>query len=173
MEYARIMKVINQDILKVFSPNNYSIVIHQVNCQGKMEAGLAKQIKAKYPFVYDNYLHLISGNKDNKFDLLGTVQYINIEDKYEYFSFYDYNYIVNLFGQYDYGKGKHTEYSAIYNGLCKIANDFKKCYANLPVNLYIPYKMGCGLGGGDWSIVSKIITIIEDLYKLEFNICKI
>ena len=31
------------------------IICHQVNCQGVMGSGLAKQIRERYPIVYEEY----------------------------------------------------------------------------------------------------------------------
>jgi len=45
------MKIINRDLLTIES----GIIAHQVNCQGKMGAGLALKIRKKYPQVYEYY----------------------------------------------------------------------------------------------------------------------
>ena len=42
----------HNNILESF---NIDILCHQVNCQGVMGAGLAKQIRSKYPEVYEQY----------------------------------------------------------------------------------------------------------------------
>ena len=34
---------------------NLDVICHQVNCQGKMASGIAKQIRNTYPQVYDAY----------------------------------------------------------------------------------------------------------------------
>lgn len=47
------------------------IICHQVNCKGVMGAGLAKQIKSKYPNVYKDYKRLCAEQGD---DLLSSVQ---------------------------------------------------------------------------------------------------
>ena len=31
-------------------------ICHQVNCQGKMNSGIAKSIRDKWPVVYNNYM---------------------------------------------------------------------------------------------------------------------
>lgn len=48
---------------------NEDILGHQVNTLGAMGAGLAKQIKEKYPYVYEDYKNLCNSN--NGEDLLG------------------------------------------------------------------------------------------------------
>lgn len=43
------IKVINGDLFT----SDARIIAHQVNCQGKMDSGVAQQVKNKYPNVYD------------------------------------------------------------------------------------------------------------------------
>lgn len=38
------------------------IIAHQVNCKGVMGAGLAKQIRLKYPIVYQAYIEWYCAN---------------------------------------------------------------------------------------------------------------
>ena len=47
------------------------IIVHQVNCRGVMGAGIAKQIKEKWPDVYTSYRDLLL-QQDN--DPLGLCQ---------------------------------------------------------------------------------------------------
>jgi hypothetical protein len=63
-------------------------------------------------------------------------------------------YICNLAGQDGYGTDrKYTDYDALLTALAELHD--ASISLNLPV--YIPYRMGCGLGGGDWEIVSRLI----------------
>ena len=81
----------------------------------------------------------------------------------------DYKYIANVFGQNTFGQGLQTDYDMLKNAL-KEVHDFAK-ENNLSVA--IPYKIGCGLGGGDWNTVYDIITEIffddvpYEIYRLE------
>ena len=144
------------DILK--SDEKY--IIHQVNCKGIMGAGIAKQIKDKYPEVYADYREFCLANNAmlRRMPLLGTVQEVKC---------YDGVTILNLFAQYGYVYGScQTNYDALQKCLTKV-NDI--CYGK---TVAIPYKMSCGLAGGDWGIVRKIIedTLIDcevHIYKLE------
>ena len=43
------IRYIKGDITK----SNCDIICHQVNCQGKMNSGVAKAIRAKWPKVYE------------------------------------------------------------------------------------------------------------------------
>ena len=48
------MDIVSGNLLKDF---NGDIIVHQVNCQGVMSAGIAKQIKIKYPKSYREYVN--------------------------------------------------------------------------------------------------------------------
>ncbi len=133
------MQVIKGNLLEIES----GIIAHQVNCKGVMGAGLANSLRAKYPVCFTSYQRYC---KEGKF-LLGMVQFCKVNPDL---------YICNLAGQDGYGVDKrHTDYQALEVCLTKL-------YAkSLELNLipYLPYKMGCGLAGGDWAIVSKLIEI--------------
>lgn len=66
------------------------VICHQVNCQGAMNSGVAKQVKEKYPKVYKAYKKVCSSGER----LLGRTQIIPINDTQS---------IVNLFAQYNFG----------------------------------------------------------------------
>ena len=56
------------------------IIVHQVNCYGVMGAGIAKQVKERYPDVYDIYKSLCNRlvEKSKKTSIVIEVQkYIN------------------------------------------------------------------------------------------------
>jgi O-acetyl-ADP-ribose deacetylase (regulator of RNase III) len=139
------MKYINGDILTRNEDESREVIVcHQVNCMGVMGAGLAKQIRDKFPGVYQNYKEKCELIKIG-FGGLGDVQF-NICG--------DYNYIIaNVFGQYHYGRGKqYTDYDALHKAFSKIHDGFRNA------TIRIPYRMGCGLGGGDWDVVLGIIS---------------
>lgn len=133
------LKYIKGDLLKA----EEFIIVHQVNCQGVMGAGVAKAIKHKYPNVYDFYKDKV---KYATKSLLGDVQFVYVEDKI----------IVNLFSQEHYypRNKQHTDYNALKKGFEEIKLSFKQ-------DIAMP-KIGCGLGGGDWNTVSKIIEEVFD-----------
>lgn len=116
------------------------IICHQVNCQNKMGAGLALQIRKKWPQVYKDY---ISVDK-----MLGNIILTKINPNLV---------VASLCGQISYGRSKtHTNYIALYNCFTKL----KKWKDQImPIqNIFIPYQMGCGLAGGDWNTVKYIIS---------------
>ena len=111
------------------------LIVHQVNMQGVMGAGLARTIRKRYPEVYAGY-------KENYRDFrLGQNLYCTTKDG---------RVVVNMFGQNNYGKnGLYTDYDALEQCLSSVAEICKKH----EVTVGIPYGIGCGLGGGNWEEV--------------------
>lgn len=126
------MQTIEGNILDIET----GIICHQVNCQGVFNAGLARQIRKKYPVVYQHYMEWY---KKGIWEL-GMVQVVHVTDGL---------FVANLAGQDKYGNKQYTDYSAL-----------KKCFSELSLydsQVYIPYGIGCGLGGGNWEIVGSLI----------------
>lgn len=149
------INVINGDILKSGS----DIVIHQVNCLGVMGAGLAKQIREKYPEVfvaYNAHCHIHT----DKSELMGTVLFVECNDG---------TIIANIFGQMDYGRnGRKTDYRSLKRGL----NTVRERAESEGLSVAIPHRIGCGLAGGNWNIVYKMIASAFDNYDVtlyEYN----
>lgn len=138
------MQIIEGDLLNT----QHGIIGHQVNCYGIMGAGLAKQIKAKFSNVFKEYSSLCNlyENRDKRLDLLGQCQFVAIgKDKY----------IANIFGQYGMGTSRQqTDYDALYRGLLELMSYSVKN----ELSVALPYGLGCGLAGGDWEIVSDMIS---------------
>lgn len=133
------------------------IIAHQVNCKGVMGRGVAKAIKNKYPNVYEEYCKYCLSESNSK-NLLGSVQYVILPKEKKI--------IANLFAQDEYGYNKtYTNYDYLEMCFYSLA---RKCRAPIA----IPYKIGCGLDGGDWDIVYPMIKkIFKDreviLYKYQ------
>ena len=122
------MKVIKGNLL-----NQQGVILHQVNCKRVMGAGIAKQIRSLYPQHYIDYL--------NTPQQLGNIVITRISPSLT---------IIGLFAQDGYGRNKqHTNYKALEECLIKVAQ------LNIQP-IYAPYKIGCGLGGGDWEIVQQL-----------------
>lgn len=133
------MKTITGNILSI----DKGIICHQVNCKGVMGAGLALQIKNKWPEAYDGYMTAHRG----KYWCLGAILPVLVSDDLC---------VVHMAGQNEYGRepGKiYTNYMALATCMTKAA-DFAKA-VDRPI--YIPYGIGCGFAGGDWKVVSEMI----------------
>lgn len=118
-------------------------IAHGVNCQGKMNSGVAKAIREKYPQHYRDYMHEVSTGGVPPL-LLGNV--FCTDQK-----------VWGLFTQLVYG------YNGVrYVNYWAVANCFRKLNRHLIKPLYPPIlgipKIGAGLGGGDWNIIEQIIN---------------
>lgn len=142
------------------------IICHQVNCQRVMGSGIAKQIRDKWPEVYEDYCSEIDFMYNNGFikqssDLLGMVSCIKLENG---------RYIINFFSQDKFlPRGVcHTDYEA-FTRCCKALKNFITEYNLDKSNTIIgfPYKIGCGLAGGNWDVVSAIIEREFENYEVE------
>lgn len=140
----------------IFDSDAYAI-LHQVNCMGVMGSGVAKQVRDRYPKVYLKYRDRCTMFKNDPSCLLGQIQSVKIDKN---------KYIVNVFGQLNCGrvKKRYTEYWALRRAFKHIN------FAFSGKSIAIPYLMGCGLGGGDWNTVSRIIE--EELTDCDVTIWK-
>lgn len=127
------MQVISKDILTVES----GIICQQVNAEGWMGAGLALQIRQKWPIVYEEYRRSTPQ--------LGEVQIIDVDTK-------EGLWIFNLCAQRTVGKGVQTEYKYFVECLEKVEGRNRRGWP-----LYLPWRIGCGLAGGNWNIVIRIL----------------
>lgn len=132
------MKIQSSNILDI----NYGIIAHQVNCKGVMGAGLAKALRSKYPIIFSRYREFCLAGRFRP----GMVQFVCVADSL---------YVCNLAGQDEYSTDKqYTDYAALAIALPKLHQVGQA--RRLPI--YMPYKMGCGLAGGDWDVVSELIN---------------
>lgn len=146
---------INGDLLE----SDCTVIMHQANCFSTMGAGIAKQIANKYPQVEEH---------DRLFELspeerLGKFSAIIIDGKT----------IVNLYGQYRYGRGKQTDYSALESAI-----NFFLTYAPEEetvdlTKIGVPFNMGCGLAGGDWNKVLEILERQSMIHGVDIYIYKL
>ena len=131
------------------------VITHQVNCDGVMGAGVAKQMKNNILTAkqYQKYKRLCT--EKGPF-LLGTCQLISRKNKEGY-------YIANLFGEnIPTGKKLDTDYRALYRSFQHLLKEihFHKDLASVKdISIAVPDYLGCGLAGGDWEIVFSRILL--------------
>ena len=120
------------------------VIIHQCNCFVNMGSGIAPQIKQAFPAAWAADQATTKGSAAK----LGTFS-VGTEGELLVF---------NAYGQFGYWKKDNgeinTNYTALDAALRSIAEYLKVTNPNAKIGLP---KIGCGLGGGDWSVVSKII----------------
>lgn len=147
------------DILKA----DDDIIVHQVNCLGLMGAGLALQIKDTYPNVFDAYRKFVELH--NTSELLGKNLITTTDGRVPDTSRYapDVKYVSNIFAQLNIGRGtRQTDYQAFEKGLVELY-DFA---TSNELTVAIPYGIGCGLAGGEWSVIHRVISSVFHDYPV-------
>ena len=150
-------------------------ICHQVNCQGKMNSGIAKSIREKWPVVYQNYmakyeasqkiwLDLYGGYEDAPGPdeiLLGDIQIVNIntpgaDERVQQ--------VINMFAQQHYGYDgrRYTSYDAFWNCLNLIKQTVPK-----GSKIGFPGYIGCVRGGANWGVIYEMINqVLEEDYEV-------
>jgi O-acetyl-ADP-ribose deacetylase (regulator of RNase III) len=138
------------------------VLIHQANCYHTMASGIAKEIRERFPEAYAADLL----TPKDSLDKLGTYSAAAVtgpalavdgsEKRLRY--------IVNLYSQYGHKDGnRKTSYDAMFEGLMRIRDDAR--FSGLEFG--VPYKIGCGLGGGNWNVVLAILrAVFNDPYAV-------
>lgn len=129
------------------------IIAHQVNLQGIMGGGLARQIADRYPLCERAYRAFCKYLFDNQ---LGCVHKCEIYKK---------PIIMNCFSQEE---NFDTNYEAVNECFYNIRNFMIEMgYKTISV----PKNYGCGLANGDWNTVEQIFKdIFENEPKIDFQI---
>ncbi len=156
-------KIIYQtgNLLYVYS----GFVVHGCNAQGVMGSGVALAVKNKYPEAYECYRNDIntamSDPQMKTSDLLGAISFWSPDENLELV-------IANMITQDFYGSSpgqptRHVSYDAVAWGF---SNLVEQSGGFGITDIHIP-KIGAGLGGGSWNIIS---TIIEETVPDSFNV---
>ena len=144
-------------------------ICHQVNCQGRMGSGIAKQIKERWPVVYEQYTAVFAereeeiiklcGSWEQQIDvsesLLGHLQQVPVSNTQT---------VINMFAQqwYGYDGKRYTSYDAFWACLGGIRDSVPK-----GSKIGFPRQIGCGLGGANWEV---IMTMIEEVLAEDFEV---
>ena len=143
------MRVLKGNIFDQIDTGDYDILIHGCNCMNTMGAGIAKQVKQRFPDAYNVDQTTIKGNKDK----LGKVSMalVQLENGKHFF-------VVNAYTQYAYGKEPNIKYANL--------DALASCLRMVQMKLGDPEagrkiimpKIGCGYGNLDWPSVKQVIA---------------
>lgn len=145
-------KEVEGNLITLAKQGKFDVVIHGANCFCTMGAGIAPLMAMafgcdSFPMEHEDYTGDI-----NK---LGTIDY-QIQHYPDSSNFLEGFYVVNAYTQYGFGKNHKNgsaiplDYEALTLCMRKVNHIFKGKKVGLPA-------IGCGLAGGSWDIVSKII----------------
>lgn len=133
------LTVINKNILDVTE----GVIAHGCNAQGVMGSGVAKQLRARYPDIFKEYITKLSF-----YDYPASMgQVIWCDDVRTNLS------IANCITQKYYGKdgSKFVSYDALHNCMLRLS------VVPPTTPIYMPYLIGAGLGGGSPEVILAII----------------
>lgn len=156
------LKVIFGDLLQLANSGHFDVIVHGCNCHNTMGAGIALQIKNKYPQAYEADLKTIKSDKNK----LGNYTYAIAKNNAAVPGDFV---IVNAYTQYNYNQSQYgsdevlLDYHALQNVLEQIAQDFNGYKIGFPL-------IGCGLAGGDEKRVVSMIT--KELGNQDITIVK-
>lgn len=151
------MKTMIGDICTI---TTHGYIMHQVNCQDKMNAGVAKAIKTRWPIVAAAYHDKIATQGKGE-HVFGSLQTVDVTPTLT---------IVNSFSQLYYGNAyktrrPYTDETILIRNIKIIA----ALAASKNENLYIPKFIGCGLAGGQWSHVTQALNNLTNVVCVSLN----
>lgn len=170
--------MIIKDIIKDIFDTDCQVIVHQVNCMGKMRSGMAKEIKERFPEVYESYidtyltlgsftlggcslvkLNSTRGNLSHVANLYGQYAYIGSHSESELMNLPMWNSPDFFNGdEYEYTTTpRFTNYEALTRGLEKLRYDMISLGLT---SLAVPFRLGSDRGKGDWNVVRSIIESV-------------
>lgn len=148
-------QVVHKDIFTT----HLNAIAHGVNCQGVMGAGIALEVKRRYPDLFEKYKKMCLEYKDEYSTItefpFGTMQPYRVPNTNLH--------ILNCFTQHDTAKRRGEvaiSYQAIFTSF-SVAGAY--CKENGIEELAIP-QVGAGLGGGNWKIIYQLIANALAIY---------
>lgn len=150
------MKAAKGDLLALAQQGQFDVIVHGCNCQCAMGAGIAKSIKALFPAAYKADCRTAKGDRSK----LGTCSSAECPTPAGVVM------VVNAYTQFHWrGRGVKADYEAIRSCMAWIKANCSGKRIGLP-------KIGAGLAGGDWPVISAIITgelADEDVTIVEYQ----
>ena len=144
------------------------ILVHGCNCRGVMGGGIAKQIRDKWPKVFDAYKHKYetSGLQLGDIVPVQSTRYIGSPASLRHLphpgdpSLPDNLLVVNALTQDSYGQDPATvyvDYHAVFAAFARVT----LLARDTGLDVHFPL-IGCGLANGSWEKVSKMISTATD-----------
>ena len=153
MENYGELTIIDGDLKEV----SVGIIAHQVNCQGAIGAGVSRVIIKQYPIVKDKYIDICSIS--DKEELFGGIQIVNVTSTLK---------VANIFSQFYYGNSYKT--GIVYTDMDKLIYGLKNIRETYPDDIiYVPYKIGCGLAGGNWDEFLQKAKYIPNIIVIRYH----
>ena len=137
------MKTIKGDLVSATVDGDVDVMLHVCNCQGVMGSGIAKQVKKYIPATFNRY-------KEHHALWCLELGDVILEEG-----------VANLMAQKFYGRDRrHLNYGALSQCLATLAEELVYLQGELDkptITVGVPFKMGSGLAGGSWEVVSELV----------------
>lgn len=127
-----------------------AFILHVVNDRGYMGKGIAKQIRAQWPVVYEQYRTLFGANhlKHLGVQVHGSAQGVVVAP---------FTYVCNVFAMEGIATKQRPHPFRLHllqRALLQIGETAQQKHAVI----HVPYGMGAGLAGGDWREIEWALT---------------
>lgn len=149
MKELKKIQIIDGNLLDF--PEDINFIAHSCNTHNVMGAGIARQIKDRYPSSFEVDCKAMYEN-DNQLGWYSFAWTDATQSKGIY----------NMYTQNSIGKGREVNYEGFYNALCNVADhiEWQDKHDSTTSSLGLPWGISCGLAGGSWGIIFAIINEI-------------
>ena len=132
-------------------PNGIDFIAHSCNTQNVMGAGIARQIKDRYPLAYEADCHAMHEDEVG----LGSYSFAWTDATQT-------KGIYNMYSQDKLGGERAVDYEGFYLALQNVANhiEWQDKHDDEISSLGLPWMISCGLAGGSWNVIFSMINDI-------------
>jgi O-acetyl-ADP-ribose deacetylase (regulator of RNase III) len=132
-------------------PNDIDFIAHSCNTQNVMGAGIARQIKDRYPMAYEADCNAMYEDEVG----LGSYSFAWTDATQT-------KGIYNMYTQDRIGGARAVDYEGFYLTLQNVANhiEWQMKHEDEEKTLGLPWGISCGLAGGNWSVIFSMINDI-------------
>lgn len=143
------LKIIDGNLLDF--PNDINFIAHSCNTQNIMGAGLARQIKDRYPMAYEADRHAMYEDQVG----LGSFSFAWTDATQS-------KGIYNMYTQDRIGGQRAVDYEGFYLTLENVANhiEWQDEHNGTTSTFGLPWMISCGLAGGSWGIIFSMLNYI-------------
>lgn len=136
---------------------DYSVILHQVNCQGMSTAGQMSQIIKRFPDWFQNYHGYCGWFRDgHENEILGTFHRYDVNPKLI---------ICSAFAQIGISRAKQVTNYEAWEKICRnVERQTRLVNEKMRLNwkIHIPYNIGSNFEGGN---ISAMMDIFEFYFK--------
>ena len=165
------MKTIKGNLIGLGLAGNFDVIAHGCNCFCAQKSGIASAMSNVFGSGNPKYYKLegleYRGDKSKLGKIEGYPYDLNepAEVYVERVTNRDVVHVVNCYTQYSCGTDKvYVDYDVLRSCMRQLNDDYFGLEIGLP-------RIGCGLAGGDWNIVKKIIE--EELRDCDVTIVEL